>query len=138
MISIIRRTALIWCCVMLAGNISLSMAGDNPIRIGATVSMEGKYTEPSLMIQNAFRLWVHEINQSGGLLNRKVELILYNDKSQEALAKASYQRLIESDKVDLVFSPYSTPLTLSALKITEPHKYVMLQIRFFHTRRPGC
>lgn len=48
----------------------------DPIRIGASVSMEGKYHEPSMMIIHAYRLWAEEINRKGGLLGRKVELIL--------------------------------------------------------------
>ena len=37
-----------------------------------------------------------------------------------------YARLIQKDKVDLVFSPYGTPLTLAASQVSESHKKVML------------
>jgi len=96
------------------------------IRIGATVSLEGPYREPSLMIQKAFRLWENEINQKGGLLGRKVELLLYNDKSQKELVRDLYRQLIVEDGVDFVFSPYGTPLTLVASEISEKHKMIML------------
>ena len=83
-----------------------SNSESNPILIGATVSLEGKYGEPSLMIQNAFRLWEQEVNLRGGLLGRPVKLILYDDKSQKQHVGQLYQKLIFEDKVDLVFSPY--------------------------------
>ena len=98
----------------------------NPILIGATVSLEGKYSEPSLMIQNAFRLWEQEVNLRGGLLGRPVKLILYDDKSQKQRVGQLYKKLIFEDKVDLVFSPYGTPLTLEASKVSEQSKMVML------------
>ena len=98
----------------------------NPILIGATVSLEGKYSEPSFMIRNAFRLWEQEVNRRGGLLGRPVKLILYDDKSQKALVRRLYQKLILEDKVDLVFSPYGTPLTLEASKVSERQNKVML------------
>jgi branched-chain amino acid transport system substrate-binding protein len=98
----------------------------NPILIGATVSLEGKYSEPSLMIQNAFRLWEQEVNLRGGLLGRPVKLILYDDKSQKKRVRQLYKKLILEDKVDLVFSPYGTPLTLEASKVSENNKMVML------------
>ena len=98
----------------------------NPILIGATVSLEGKYSEPSLMIQNAFRLWEQEVNLRGGLLGRPVKLILYDDKSQKKRVRQLYKKLILEDKVDLVFSPYGTPLTLEASKVSEKNKMVML------------
>lgn len=103
-----------------------AMANDQPILIGATVSLEGKYKEPSLMIQQAYKMWVEEVNQRGGVLNRPVKLILYDDKSNPDLARKLYLRLIEEDKVDLVFSPYGTPLTLAASEATEQYGYTLL------------
>lgn len=97
-----------------------------PILIGATVSLEGKYSEPSFMIQNAFSLWEQEINTRGGLLGRPVKLILYDDKSQEKLVRQLYQKLILEEKVDLVFSPNGTPLTLAASEVSERNRMVML------------
>jgi len=99
-----------------------------PVLIGATVSHEGKYVEPSAMMEKAFELWAHEVNQQGGLLGRKVKLILYDDKSQKDRARTLYKKLIEQDKVDLLFSPYSTPLTLAASEISEQHKMLMLAV----------
>ena len=98
----------------------------NPILIGATVSSEGKYSEPSFMIQNAFKLWEQEVNLRGGLLGRPVKLILYDDKSQKKRVRQLYKKLIMEDKVDLVFSPYGTPLTLEASTVSEQSKMVML------------
>jgi len=112
--------------VLFSWNFSALAADRTPIRIGATVSLEGPYQEPSLMIQKAYRLWEHEINQKGGLLGRKVELLLYNDKSQKERTRALYRKLILADGVDFVFSPYGTPLTLVASEISEKHNMIML------------
>lgn len=90
--------------------------------------MEGIYQEPSMMMQEAFHFWIDEMNQKGGLLGRKVKLILYNDKSNPDLVKTLYKKLIEQDKVDFVFSPYSTPLTLAASEVSEHHKLLMLAV----------
>ena len=109
--------------------LSLScLAGDDkkPILIGATVSLEGKYSEPSSMVRSGFKLWEMDVNQRGGLLGRPVKLILYDDKSQKALVGKLYEKLIYEDKVDLVFSPYGTPLTLAASEVSEKKHMVML------------
>jgi branched-chain amino acid transport system substrate-binding protein len=116
----------LFCWALISSNVCQAAVSGPPIVIGATVSMEGRYLEPSMMIQKAFQFWVDEVNGRDGLLGRKVELVLYDDKSQRALAKALYKKLIEQDKVDLVFSPYSTPLTLAASEVSEAHKMVML------------
>jgi branched-chain amino acid transport system substrate-binding protein len=101
-------------------------ADKKPILIGATVSLEGKYFETSAMIQNGYKLWAAQINNQGGLLGRPVKLIFYNDKSQKSLVAPLYEKMILIDQVDLVLSPYGTPLTTLASKVTEKHEYVML------------
>ncbi len=118
---------LVLSIVILLAVTSFSWGSESkPILVGATVSLEGKYSEPSFMIQNAFRLWEQEVNSRGGLLGRPVKLILYDDKSQKELVHQLYKKLISEDKVDLVFSPYGTPLTLEASKVSERNKMVML------------
>lgn len=58
-----------------------SLAQDsNPIRIGATISLEGKYQSVSFMVRKGYELWAEQINSRGGLLGRKVELLFYDDK----------------------------------------------------------
>ncbi len=78
------------------------------------------------MVSNSFKLWEKQINARGGLLDRPVKLILYDDKSREDLVRQYYRKLLTEDKVDLVLSPYGTPLTLVASEITESGKKVML------------
>ena len=112
--------------VFLLGIIAIAMADKPPVLIGATVSLEGKFQEPSLMIQQAFNLWAKEINQKGGILGRTVKIIFYDDKSRADLVGGLYRKLIEEDNVDLVFSPYGTPLTMAASEVSEQHKYTML------------
>ena len=97
-----------------------------PIRIGATVSFSGRYSEPSAMVQDGYRLWERQVNQRGGLLGRPVELVVYDDRSDPDTAYSRYQQLIDQDHVDLVLSPYGTPLTLQASQVSEAQQMVML------------
>ena len=112
--------------LMALAPFSAARSDQPPIVIGATVSMEGKYQEPSRMIQESFQMWTKQVNQRGGILGRKVKIVLYDDKSQAKLVNYYYRKLIVEDKVDLVFSPYGTPLTLAAAQVVEPHKFTML------------
>jgi branched-chain amino acid transport system substrate-binding protein len=97
-----------------------------PILLGATVSLEGKYREPSLMIKDVLNLWETQVNQRGGLLGRPVKLVLYDDRSKEELVRRFYQQMVQEDRVDLTFSPYSSELTLAASEITERHQKIMM------------
>ncbi len=105
------------------------LSGDQnsePVRIGVTLSLEGKYKDPSAMVLHGYRLWVEQTNQNGGLLGRPVQLILYDDKGREDLVAEYYEKMITQDHVDLVLSPYGTSLTMTASDVTESHGYVML------------
>ncbi|RPH49787.1 MAG: hypothetical protein EHM85_12680 [Desulfobacteraceae bacterium] len=123
--TILKKILIIIFCLYLT-EVSVSSAETKPYRIGASVSLDGKYSEPSTMILGGYKLWESQVNQRGGLLGRPVQLVLYNDKSDEKLVRRLYEKLIKEDKVDLVFSPYGTPLTLAASEISERHGYVML------------
>lgn len=96
------------------------------IRIGGTVSLEGRYVQLSSMLKNGYELWAKEVNERGGILGRKIELIFYDDKSDPDSVGPLYEKLITEDKVDFVFSPYGSTLTIPAAEVAEKHKYVML------------
>ena len=104
----------------------LPAGADEPVLIGASLSFSGDYRETSQMIHSSYRLWKKQINNRGGLLGRKVQLIILDDKSSVPLVTENYRKLLSEYHVDLVLSPYSTPLTLAASELTEEKGYVMI------------
>jgi len=96
------------------------------IRIGLTLGLTGKYSEMSDMQMKGFKLWEKEVNSRGGILGRKVEFIIHDDKSDPQTAKSIYEHLILKDKIDLLFGPYSSEITEAILPITEKHGYPLL------------
>lgn len=125
-LGLLKRMAL---AAMIFGVLIASVVHSNehgPIIVGATVSLDGKYQETSQMLRDVFRLWEKQVNRRGGLLGRPVKLILYDDKSRKDLVKRYYEKLVTEDKVDLILSPYGTPLTLAASEVTERHGLVMV------------
>jgi branched-chain amino acid transport system substrate-binding protein len=97
-----------------------------PITIGVSLSLTGSYAEPAQYQLEAYRLWEQRVNTRGGLLGRRVELVVRNDGSDPALAETLYEALIGQDRVDLVLGPYSSPVTLPAANVAERHGYLML------------
>jgi branched-chain amino acid transport system substrate-binding protein len=66
------------------------------------------------------------MNEKGGVLGRKLELVLYDDGSDPATAVRLYEKLITQDKVDLVLGPISSPITDAVANVTEKHKMPMV------------
>ncbi len=115
--------------LLLIGLLMVSSAelwGAEAIRIGASLSFEGKYAQPSQMVRMGYEMWVDRVNARGGLLGRPVKLILYDDGSDLDKVRAHYTTLLDHDHVDLLLSPYGSPATIVASTLSEQHKVVMI------------
>ena len=97
-----------------------------PIKIGASMSVTGTYAKPGSYQKEGYDVCIDELNAKGGLLGRKVELVIYDDQSQPATAVKLYEKLITEDKVDAVMGPYSSPITEAVANVTEKYKKVMV------------
>lgn len=97
-----------------------------PITIGAAVSLSGRMAREGRYQVDGYRLWEMDINAKGGILGRPVKLVIYDDESEPATAIKLYEKLITSDKVDLVFGPYSSPIASAVAPILEKYRYPSL------------
>lgn len=97
-----------------------------PIKLGGTLGLTGRYAPNSEMVSLGLNLWAEKTNAKGGILGRPVKLIIYDDTSRPEVAGKLYEKLILEDKVDLVFGPYSSVITTEAVKVTEKYGYSML------------
>ncbi len=97
-----------------------------PLKIGVTLSLSGKYTELGLMNEKAYRLWERDVNRKGGLAGHPVKIIILDDKSDANHAKELYRQLITKDHVDLVLGPYSSEITDAVSNVTEEFGYPLL------------
>lgn len=97
------------------------------IKIGAAISLTGKYGRTGEWYKMGYELWVDEVNKKGGLLGKKVELILYDDQSDPTTSQNLYEKLITVDKVDLLLGPYSSAIVFSASSVAEKYHKVMIE-----------
>jgi branched-chain amino acid transport system substrate-binding protein len=111
--------------VVLA-SLPLPAAAQAPIRIGASMSVTGTYAKPGTYQKEGYDVCIDELNAKGGLLGRKVELVIYDDQSQPATAVKLYEKLITEDKVDAVMGPYSSAVSEAVANVTEKYRKVMV------------
>lgn len=114
------------CVLVLWWGISAARAQTEPARVGLSLGLSGRYAVIAKMQERAFRMWEFTTNQQGGILGRKIQLTIYDDRSDKETAKKLYRRMIEQEKMDLLFPPYSSSLTTAILPLTEAHGYPML------------
>ena len=71
-------------------------------------------------------IWRDDVNAKGGLLGRKVELVVYDDKSSASETPAIYSKLIDVDKVDLLFAPYATVPTAPIMPMVKQRGLLLI------------
>lgn len=77
------------------------MAGDT-IKLGSVLDTSGIFDAYGKPMDMAMRLAVDEINATGGLLGKQVEVVAYDTQSDMALYTQYGQQLVRQDKVDVV------------------------------------
>src|SRR5256885_12746162 len=94
--------------VAVLGRASSSVAQQAPIKIGMSMAQTGGLAGGGKAALLGIEIWRDDVNAKGGLLGRKVELVVYDDKSSASETPAIYAKLVDVDKVDLLFAPYAT------------------------------
>src|SRR5499427_10599815 len=87
----------------------------DPIRVGMSLALTGAGASPSKVINTALEIWRDDVNAKGGLLDRPIELVIYDDQSAPANVPNIYTKLITVDKVDLLLGPYGTNFVAPAM-----------------------
>jgi len=98
-----------------------------PLKIGISLSLTGDFADPGKAAQRGYDLWATEVNKRGGVLGRQVELKIVDDTSSPDQVVTNYQNLITGDKVDLVFGPFSSLLTIPASRVAKRYGYAFIE-----------
>jgi branched-chain amino acid transport system substrate-binding protein len=132
-----------WAIVAIAGALALTVgacggdddnggsaaSGDNakPLKIGASLPLTGEFSEPGKAAKQGYEVWQDTINANGGLLGRKVELVIKDDASNQNTVVSDYNALIANDKVDLLLGTFSSLLNLPASAVAERNRMVYVE-----------
>jgi branched-chain amino acid transport system substrate-binding protein len=90
-----------------------------PITIGVSVSLTGDFSSDGPALEKGYDLWAEDVNKKGGLNGHQVTMKYVDDASSTTQVVTNYQNLISSDKVALVFGPYSSLLTKPAATVVD-------------------
>lgn len=125
----LRRTLLktaALAALTMAGTSPLAVAQQPPIKIGFSMAMTGGLAGGGKSSLLGTEIWRDDINAKGGLLGRKVELVVYDDKSSAAETPAIYSKLLDVDKVDILFAPYATVPTAPIMPLAKQRQMVLI------------
>ncbi len=106
---------------------NLLQAQAAPIKIGMSMPQTGGLAGGGKASLLGIEIWRDDVNAKGGLLGgRKVELVVYDDKSSASETPAIYSKLIDVDKVDLLFAPYATVPTAPIMPMVKQRGLLLI------------
>jgi branched-chain amino acid transport system substrate-binding protein len=131
-LNLTRRTLTTALAIAAAApSVAFAQAAEKPIRIGYTMSRTGPYAPGAQVTQEPnYVLWAQQVNAAGGLSvkgkKRKVELVSYDDRSEIETAVRTYEKLIGSDRVDLLLPPWGSAMNFAIAPLANRHGYPFL------------
>ena len=106
-----RRLALSLVALSLVaagcGDDSATSTSTDPIRVGQIVSLTGNYSPLGSENKKSVELAVEKINNDGGVLGRKLEVVVKDDKSQPDQSVLAFNDLRGDDVSAVIGSPFS-------------------------------
>jgi branched-chain amino acid transport system substrate-binding protein len=99
----------------------------SPILIGASLSLTGDFSADGQAYEKGYELWEHDVNAHGGILGRKVQLVILNDNSSPTQVDTNYTDLITVHHVNLTFGPFSSLLTAPAAEVAHRYGFAFIE-----------
>jgi branched-chain amino acid transport system substrate-binding protein len=118
--TIISRRAVLGgaAAIGLGSGLHVVRAAD-PIKLGASLSLTGRFSDSAKYTQEGYLLWEERTNESGGIDGRRVALTINDDESNPDTGRVLVQRLFDRDGVLAILGPYSSPITDAEAVVAE-------------------
>lgn len=107
-----------------SGNESAANGSKEKIKIGILLSQTGTFAPLAESIKNGFDLYLEEHdNMLGG---RNVEIVYEDDEANPQVALRKYNKLVTSDKVNLLVGPISSAVVYALRDQVEKDKIILI------------
>jgi branched-chain amino acid transport system substrate-binding protein len=110
----------------LAFVLSAGVAQAQAIRIGVNEPLTGAFAASGTYVVNGAKIAADEINAKGGVLGKKLELVIEDNKSNPTEAAAVAEKLITSDKTPVLMGAWGSSLTLAVMPKLADYETAML------------
>lgn len=96
------------------------------IRIGVFADMSGATSIFGESTYNGVKMAIEEINASGGINGRKIEIYLEDDRGTPEMAKRAVERLISEKKVHAIIGEVASSNSLAAAPVAQEARIPMI------------
>src|SRR5437899_1643205 len=85
-----------------------ALAAENPIKLGVLEDQSGDFAAATIGKVHAIQLAADEVNKAGCIDGRPLELVTYDTHSDNTRYQEFMRRVLQRDKVDVVFAGFSS------------------------------
>ncbi len=111
---------------ILAGSLATGAVAQETIKIGVTQPLTGAFAASGNYVAQGAKIAEDEINKAGGVLGKKIQLIIEDNKSNPTEAVSTVEKLIEKDKVPVLMGAWSSTLTLAVMPKLQEYRVPMV------------
>jgi branched-chain amino acid transport system substrate-binding protein len=105
---------------------SQSFAETKPLYIGLDADMSAVAKAGGIAIQRGAEIAINEINQTGGLLGRKLELIIKDHRGNPARGLVNISEFADQEDLLAILGGVHTSVVLKELPVIHQHKLIFL------------
>lgn len=119
------------CAGLLAASVFAGCGGSSKkasdtIKVGADIELTGGSASYGKSAQNAIKLAFDQVNAKGGVLGKKMELVVADNKSEAAEATNAMQKLVAQDKVVAVIGPNLSSAVIASTAVNTGAKVLVI------------
>lgn len=120
-----KHTKLLATIALLSAGVA-GQAAAQTIKIGVNEPLTGPFAASGTYVVNGAKIAADEINAKGGVLGKKIELVVEDNKSNPTEAAAVAEKLITADKVPVIMGAWGSSLTLAVMPKLMEYKVPMV------------
>jgi branched-chain amino acid transport system substrate-binding protein len=121
-----QRILLLFLIVVLLSGFPGCAKKETAIRIGAILPLTGDAAKYGKASKQGIELGLEEINASGGIQKKKLEVIYEDDQADPRLGVSAFEKLITVNKVPVVIGPLPSSVALAVAPLAEKNKVILL------------
>lgn len=101
---------------------ALGLALGQTVKVGVLAPLSGSAAADGRSVLTGIQIAAEEINAAGGVLGKRIELVVYDDQADPRLAVNFARRLIELDKVTFIIGASYSGASLAASPVANEAK----------------
>ena len=105
-----------------------AQAGEPPIKVGLVAALSGQSAKSGEALTRGLTMAINEVNASGGVLGRPLELVRRDDESNPSKGMLAARELVQREKVAVLFGGLDTPVSLAIVPLANQMKVPFMGI----------